>query len=170
MEISGTTNLTDFLTVIQRWSGLNHLGGQFGGGIPAGSPGSTCSTCATSAAAHAGADRRPPPRRRPRRALRRSTSTPSPTELVDRVDVLTGGASAIYGADGVTGVVNFILKQNFEGITARAQAGISERATPGSNSRRASPPDIISSTAAAMWHSSINSGKKSCSALANADG
>jgi len=49
-----------------------------------------------------------------------------PTDLLERVDVLTGGASAVYGADAVTGVVNFILKRNFEGITARAQAGISE--------------------------------------------
>jgi outer membrane receptor protein involved in Fe transport len=49
-----------------------------------------------------------------------------PNDLVQRVEVLTGGASAIYGADGVTGVVNFILKKDFEGLTARAQAGISE--------------------------------------------
>jgi outer membrane receptor protein involved in Fe transport len=49
-----------------------------------------------------------------------------PTDLVERVDVLTGGVSAIYGADGVTGVVNFVLKKNFEGLTARGQAGISE--------------------------------------------
>ncbi|MFM9935593.1 MAG: TonB-dependent receptor, partial [Novosphingobium sp.] len=48
-----------------------------------------------------------------------------PVDLIDRIDVLTGGASAIYGADGVTGVVNFILKKNFEGVTARVQAGIS---------------------------------------------
>jgi outer membrane receptor protein involved in Fe transport len=45
-----------------------------------------------------------------------------PEDLIDRIDVLTGGASAVYGADGVTGVVNFVLKKNFEGITARAQA------------------------------------------------
>lgn len=49
-----------------------------------------------------------------------------PNDLVERIEVLTGGASAIYGADGVTGVVNFILKKDFDGITARAQAGISE--------------------------------------------
>ncbi|MGT2513121.1 TonB-dependent receptor plug domain-containing protein [Sphingomonas panni] len=49
-----------------------------------------------------------------------------PTDLLERVDVLTGGVSAVYGADAVTGVVNFVLKRNFEGITARAQAGISE--------------------------------------------
>ena len=50
-----------------------------------------------------------------------------PTDLVERVDILTGGVSAIYGADGVSGVVNFVLKRDFEGITARGQMGISER-------------------------------------------
>jgi iron complex outermembrane receptor protein len=54
-----------------------------------------------------------------------------PTDLVQRIDVLTGGASAVYGADGVTGVVNFVLKKDFQGITARAQAGISERGDAG---------------------------------------
>lgn len=39
-----------------------------------------------------------------------------PTALVDRIDVLTGGASSVYGSDAVSGVVNFILKKNFEGI------------------------------------------------------
>jgi outer membrane receptor protein involved in Fe transport len=44
-----------------------------------------------------------------------------PEGLIDRVEVLTGGASAVYGADGVSGVVNFILKKNFEGLDLRAQ-------------------------------------------------
>ncbi|QAY79626.1 hypothetical protein ETR14_00160 [Sphingosinicella sp. BN140058] len=39
-----------------------------------------------------------------------------PNALVERIDVLTGGASAVYGSDAVSGVVNFILKKNFEGI------------------------------------------------------
>src|SRR5262249_30751050 len=39
-----------------------------------------------------------------------------PTALVERVDVLTGGASAVYGADAVAGVVNFIMNRNFEGV------------------------------------------------------
>lgn len=39
-----------------------------------------------------------------------------PAALVDRIDVVTGGASAIYGADAISGVVNFIMKKNFEGI------------------------------------------------------
>ncbi len=47
-----------------------------------------------------------------------------PIDLIERIDVTTGGASAIYGADGVTGVVNFILKKDFEGIAIRGQAGL----------------------------------------------
>ena len=39
-----------------------------------------------------------------------------PASLVDRVDVVTGGASATYGSDAVAGVVNFIMKKNFEGV------------------------------------------------------
>lgn len=54
-----------------------------------------------------------------------------PLDLIDRVDVVTGGASAIYGADAVTGVVNFVLKRDFEGLTARAQAGLSDHGDAG---------------------------------------
>ena len=54
-----------------------------------------------------------------------------PTDLVESVDVLTGGASAIYGADGVSGVVNFILKRDFEGLRVRGQTGISQRGDAG---------------------------------------
>jgi iron complex outermembrane recepter protein len=48
-----------------------------------------------------------------------------PVELIDRIDVLTGGVSAIYGADGVSGVVNFVMKRNFEGLVFNGQGGIS---------------------------------------------
>ena len=48
-----------------------------------------------------------------------------PMKLVDRVEVLTGGASAVYGADAVTGVVNFIMKDNFEGFNIDAGYGVS---------------------------------------------
>jgi iron complex outermembrane receptor protein len=44
-----------------------------------------------------------------------------PTALVERVDILTGGASAVYGADAVAGVVNFIMNRNFEGVRLDAQ-------------------------------------------------
>jgi iron complex outermembrane receptor protein len=48
-----------------------------------------------------------------------------PFALIERVDIQTGGASALYGADGVSGVVNFILKRDFEGFDVRAQYGSS---------------------------------------------
>lgn len=46
-----------------------------------------------------------------------------PQALIDRIEILTGGASAVYGADGVSGVVNFILKEDFEGVDFRTQYG-----------------------------------------------
>jgi outer membrane receptor protein involved in Fe transport len=49
-----------------------------------------------------------------------------PVGLIERVDVLTGGVSSIYGADGVSGVVNFIMRRDFEGIDIRGQSGISD--------------------------------------------
>lgn len=49
-----------------------------------------------------------------------------PVDLLERVDVITGGNSAVYGSDAVAGVVNFVLRRNFDGIKVRGQAGISE--------------------------------------------
>jgi len=49
-----------------------------------------------------------------------------PPALVDHVEVVTGGASAIYGSDAVSGVVNIILKKKFEGIEAEAQYGTND--------------------------------------------
>ena len=46
-----------------------------------------------------------------------------PVALIDRVEIITGGASAVYGADAVAGVINFILKRNFEGAEFAAQWG-----------------------------------------------
>jgi iron complex outermembrane receptor protein len=50
-----------------------------------------------------------------------------PTALMQRVDVITGGASAAYGADALAGVVNFVLDREFEGLKTRVSTGISER-------------------------------------------
>lgn len=44
-----------------------------------------------------------------------------PAALVERIEVITGGASSTYGADAVSGVVNFIMNRDFEGIQADAQ-------------------------------------------------
>jgi iron complex outermembrane recepter protein len=43
-----------------------------------------------------------------------------PQGLIDRIDVVTGGAGATYGADAIAGVVNIILKKDFEGLDLRA--------------------------------------------------
>lgn len=48
-----------------------------------------------------------------------------PEALIQRVEVVTGGASAAYGSDAVAGVVNFLLDYNFRGLKATAQSGIS---------------------------------------------
>jgi len=44
-----------------------------------------------------------------------------PAALIERVEVVTGGASAVYGSDALAGVVNFIMKKNFEGLQLDAQ-------------------------------------------------
>lgn len=49
-----------------------------------------------------------------------------PTQFIERVDILTGGSSAVYGSDAVAGVVNIIYKTDFEGIEAGGQIGVSE--------------------------------------------
>lgn len=72
---------------------------------------------------------------------RHVTSTPGsfavdtntiPQALLERTDVITGGSSAVYGSDAVAGVVNFVLRRDFDGIQARAQGGTSSRGDRGS--------------------------------------
>ncbi|KQN79071.1 TonB-dependent receptor [Duganella sp. Leaf61] len=50
-----------------------------------------------------------------------------PIDFIERVELMTGGASATYGSDAVAGVVNIILKRNFEGVTVDASVGRSSR-------------------------------------------
>ena len=49
-----------------------------------------------------------------------------PTEFIERVEILTGGASSLYGSDAVAGVVNIVFKRRFEGVAADLQVGQSE--------------------------------------------
>ena len=49
-----------------------------------------------------------------------------PTSLIARTEVVTGGSSAVYGSDAITGVVNFILRTDFNGVEARGQVNIDE--------------------------------------------
>jgi len=55
-----------------------------------------------------------------------------PVDLIERVDTVTGGTSAVYGSDAIAGVVNFVLKRNYEGISLRAQGGVTDRGDRGS--------------------------------------
>lgn len=68
--------------------------------------------------------------------LRHVTSSPGaqsvdistiPVDLIQRVDIVTGGNSSVYGSDAVAGVVNFVLRRDFDGVRFRAQSGISSQ-------------------------------------------
>jgi iron complex outermembrane receptor protein len=50
-----------------------------------------------------------------------------PEAMVERVEIVTGGASAVYGTDAVAGIVNFILKDDFEGFDIHTQVGATDR-------------------------------------------
>ena len=54
-----------------------------------------------------------------------------PTALIKNVEVLTGGASAVYGSDAVAGVVNFILKDDFEGVETSVGYEVTEQGDAG---------------------------------------
>lgn len=67
---------------------------------------------------------------------RRSVGTPGDSavdlnniapDLIDHIEIATGGTSAVYGSDAVAGVVNIILKKRFDGVQMRLQAGVSDR-------------------------------------------
>ena len=47
-----------------------------------------------------------------------------PNDLIERVDIVTGGNSAIYGSDAIAGVVNFVLRRDYDGIQIRGNAAI----------------------------------------------
>jgi iron complex outermembrane receptor protein len=50
-----------------------------------------------------------------------------PQLFVERVDIVTGGVSAVYGSDAMTGVVNYVIDRKFNGVKADASYGVSER-------------------------------------------
>jgi len=71
---------------------------------------------------------------------RRSVGTPGDSavdlnniapDLIDHIEIATGGTSAVYGSDAVAGVVNIILKKEFDGIQMRLQGGVTGRGDGG---------------------------------------
>ena len=55
-----------------------------------------------------------------------------PNDLIERVDIVTGSNSALYGSDAIAGVVNFVLRRDYDGLQLRAQAGVSPEGFGGS--------------------------------------
>jgi iron complex outermembrane receptor protein len=88
-----------------------------------------------------------------------------PTQLIKRVDVLTGGASSVYGADAVAGVVNFIMDNTFTGVRIDAQASTFMHDNRAGN-------DIISANAARGYRPphglSVNGGAADIAAVMGA--
>ncbi|MEL7453574.1 MAG: TonB-dependent receptor plug domain-containing protein, partial [Pseudomonadota bacterium] len=60
-----------------------------------------------------------------------------PSQLVERVEIVTGGASAVYGSDAIGGVANFILRNDFEGVELDIQYGFNQTANSDSISQAA---------------------------------
>lgn len=57
-----------------------------------------------------------------------------PAALIENVEIVTGGASAVYGSDAIAGVVNFKIKDDFEGLEFRAEYGLSHKGDAGKRS------------------------------------
>ena len=98
-----------------------------------------------------------------------------PVALIERVDVLTGGASSVYGSDAVAGVVNFVMKQNFTGVRIDAnynfynhvnQSNVVTQTAQNSASRRGSARSTT--VAVPIWRSppapSCSTGSSTCRA------
>jgi iron complex outermembrane receptor protein len=87
-----------------------------------------------------------------------------PQQLITRVDVVTGGASAAYGSDALAGVVNFIIDNNFTGFKARSPAGRPPTTTARTGRSRSaagwpSPASAATSSAASRSATTTASGK-----------
>ncbi|MCK9383317.1 MAG: TonB-dependent receptor [Nevskia sp.] len=80
-----------------------------------------------------------------------------PAALVEKVEVLSGGASAVYGSDAVAGVVNFILKKDFDGFQVDSEF------------TRTDHSDATTYTTSLLWGSNFNGGKGNVTLFAGYD-
>jgi iron complex outermembrane receptor protein len=88
-----------------------------------------------------------------------------PADLIERADVLTGGASSVYGADAVAGVVNFVLNTHYEGVKIDANYGFNNHKNDNSTYL-----GYLSAFGAPLPQSSVNTGQnKDVSILAGAN-
>ncbi|HEY3784629.1 MAG TPA: TonB-dependent receptor [Steroidobacteraceae bacterium] len=89
-----------------------------------------------------------------------------PTELIESVEVLTGGASSVYGADAVAGVVNFKLNDHFEGVKLVADGGIYQHHNTDNQGVLSTLTDFDASTGATFQPAPSNVWAGSTKALA----
>ncbi len=75
-----------------------------------------------------------------------------PAALIERVDILTGGASAVYGADAVAGVVNFVLNTHFEGVKVDAGYHFNQH----NNDNQAGVNSVVSAVGFPLPSSNVN--------------
>jgi iron complex outermembrane receptor protein len=75
-----------------------------------------------------------------------------PAALIERIEVLTGGASAVYGADAVAGVVNFILNTHFEGVKIEAGYHFQQH----NNDNQAGVDSLVTAAGDALPSSNVN--------------
>ena len=80
-----------------------------------------------------------------------------PVQMIDRVEVITGGASAIYGSDALAGVINIILRDDFEGLEAGYQYGISDE------------DDLETNAPYILWGVDMDNGRGNLTLLASYD-
>jgi outer membrane cobalamin receptor len=92
-----------------------------------------------------------------------------PEELVQRVDIVTGGASAAYGSDAIAGVVNFVLDTRFEGLKGSARAASPNVATTTITSSR-SPAARTLATICMSWSAAATISRKASRTTATATG
>src|SRR3546814_410114 len=78
-----------------------------------------------------------------------------PSSLVERVDVVTGGASAVYGSDAISGVVNFILRKNLDGVRVDGQYSFYQH-----NNNNGTLRDLIDSNGYQNAPKSVTDGEK----------
>ncbi len=85
-----------------------------------------------------------------------------PTSVVERIEVLTDGASAIYGSDAIAGVINIITRKNFDGLEASVYGASTARAmaSRSTTSSTARPVSVVRSPSAPSTARKIRSGRR----------
>ncbi len=73
-----------------------------------------------------------------------------PSALIDRIEVLSGGASSVYGSDAIAGVVNIVLKKRVDGVTVNLRAGGTQRGG-GENARAQVSGGVDAGRLQAVW-------------------